>query len=178
MRWVAEDGCFKGLKPLVLELEDVVAAVRHGELLLHGVTAAIGVGGTPQEAMDRVVSLLHERAPHFTWVGIYLLEGPELILGPFRGKPSPHTRIPIGQGICGAAASQKATVIVPDVNADPRYLACSVETISEIVVPIMDGAECLGEIDVDSDRPDAFGEADRRLLESVAALLVPVVKRI
>jgi GAF domain-containing protein len=93
------------------------------------------------------------------------------VLGPFLGKPSPHTRIPLGQGICGAAATAKATIIVDDVNADPRYLACSIETKSEIVVPIMDGDKVLGEIDIDSDQPAAFGHADRELLEQVAALL-------
>ena len=66
--------------------------------------------------------------PDYTWVGIYLLDGNELVLGPFVGKPSPHTRIPLGRGICGAAATEKATIIVDDVNADPRYLACSLET--------------------------------------------------
>ena len=93
------------------------------------------------------------------------------MLGPFLGKPSPHTRIPLGNGICGAAATEKATIIVDDVNADPRYLACSIETKSEIVVPIMNGAEVLGEIDIDSDQPAAFGPADRELLEQVAPLL-------
>ena len=111
--------------------------------------------------------------PAYSWVGIYLLEGDELVLGPFLGKPSPHTRIPLGRGICGAAATAKATIIVDDVNADPRYLACSIETKSEIVVPIMHGARVLGEIDIDSDRPAAFGAADRELLEAVAALLAP-----
>ena len=84
------------------------------------------------------------------------------MLGPYLGKPSPHTRIPLNRGICGAAATQKATIIVDDVNADPRYLACSIETKSEIVVPIMRGDEVLGEIDIDSDRPAAFGASDRR----------------
>ena len=86
-------------------------------------------------------------------------------------KPSPHTRIPVGSGICGAAASEKSTIVVDDVNADSRYLACSIDTKSEIVVPIMDGARVLGEIDIDSDKPAAFGAADRGLLEPIAALL-------
>jgi GAF domain-containing protein len=124
--------------------------------------------------MGAVVELLHHRMPHYTWVGIYLMNGPsELVLGPFRGKPSPHTRIPLDQGICGAAASQKQTVIVADVNADPRYLACSLETKSEIVVPIMQGNRCLGEIDIDSDQPGAFGPEDQTLLEAVAAKIAP-----
>ena len=97
--------------------------------------------------------------PDYTWVGIYLLDGNELVLGPFVGKPSPHTRIPLGRGICGAAATEKTTIIVDDVNADPRYLACSIETRSEIVVPIMLDTEVLGEIDIDSDRLAAFGQA-------------------
>lgn len=126
---------------------------------------------TGAAAMQVAVSLLKQHVPHYTWVGIYLLEGEELVLGPFLGKPSPHTRIPLGRGICGAAATEKTTIIVDDVNADPRYLACSLETKSEIVVPIMDGDRVLGEIDIDSDRPAAFGEADRQLLEAVAARL-------
>ena len=123
--------------------------------------------------LERTVAVLKAHVPDYTWVGIYLLEGDELVLGPFLGKPSPHTRIPLGQGICGAAATAKATIIVDDVNADPRYLACSIETRSEIVVPIMQGERVLGEIDIDSDRRAVFGAADRELLESVAALLAP-----
>src|SRR3954454_20637221 len=91
----------------------------------------------PGVGMERVVEILKREMPHYTWVGIYLLEGDELVLGPFVGKPSPHTRIPIGRGICGAAAQERQTIVVDDVNADARYLACSLETKSEIVVPIM-----------------------------------------
>jgi len=115
--------------------------------------------------------LLKDGVPHYSWVGIYVLEGNELVLGPFLGKPSPHTRIPLGRGICGAAATEKATIVVDDVNADPRYLACSIETKSEIVVPIMRDGDVFGEIDIDSDQHAAFGAADRALLEPVAALL-------
>ena len=121
-------------------------------------------------AMERVVEILKRDMPLYAWVGIYLLEGNELVLGPFLGKPSPHTRIPIGRGICGAAAREKQTIVVDDVNADERYLACSLETKSEIVVPIMSGTRVLGEIDIDSDRAAAFGADDRKLLEPVAAL--------
>ncbi len=99
------------------------------------------------------------------------MEGDELVLGPYVGKPSPHTRIPLDRGICGAAASQKATIVVDDVTSDPRYLACSLETKSEIVVPIMRGNVVLGEIDIDSDRSAAFNNDDRALLERVAAAL-------
>lgn len=124
-------------------------------------------------AMARVVTVLKTSITDYTWVGIYLLTGNELVLGPFAGKPSPHTHIPLGRGICGAAATEKATIIVDDVNADPRYLACSTETRSEIVTPIMNGTEVLGEIDIDSDRIAAFDEKDKALLEAVAASLAP-----
>jgi L-methionine (R)-S-oxide reductase len=139
--------------------------------LLREITRQIQAERDPERAMAVAVATLKRRTPDYSWVGIYLLDGNELVLGPFEGKPSPHTRIPLGRGICGAAASEKATIIVDDVNADPRYLACSVETKSEIVVPIMAGSDVLGEIDIDSDRPAAFGEADKTLLEAVAALL-------
>src|SRR3954470_23175636 len=129
----------------------------------------------PRRAMERVVDVLKREMPHYTWVGIYVLDGDELVLGPFVGKPSPHTRIPIGRGICGAAAREGQTIIVDDVNADSRYLACSLDTRSEIVVPIMSDERVLGEIDIDSDRSAAFGSEDKRLLESVASLLAPAL---
>lgn len=141
------------------------------EGLLTAIRSAVASAPNGSAAMQQVVRLLKDGRSHYTWVGIYLLEGEELVLGPFLGKPSPHTRIPLGNGICGAAATQKETIIVDDVNADPRYLACSIETRSEIVVPIMNGADVLGEIDIDSDRPSAFGANDRALLEQVAPLL-------
>jgi len=136
---------------------------------------AIAAAPDANAAMQIAVERLKADLPHYTWVGIYLLEGDELVLGPYLGKPSPHTRIPLNRGICGAAASQKATIIVDDVNADPRYLACSIETKSEIVVPIMLNGEVLGELDIDSDRPAAFDAVDRALLEHVAALLAPKI---
>ena len=105
--------------------------------MLERVAASIRGAADDRAAMAAAVQLLKREVPDYTWVGIYLLDGNELVLGPFVGKPSPHTRIPLGRGICGAAATEKATIIVDDVNADPRYLACSIETRSEIVVPIM-----------------------------------------
>jgi GAF domain-containing protein len=141
------------------------------EQLLIAIRSAIAAAPNGNAAMQQAVRLLKDAMPHYTWAGIYLIDGEELVLGPFLGKPSPHTRIPLGRGICGAAATAKATIIVDDVNADPRYLACSLETKSEIVVPIMNGPEVLGEIDIDSDRPAAFGAGDRALLEQVAGLL-------
>jgi GAF domain-containing protein len=141
--------------------DDVLAAIRQ----------QISNESDATQAMTLVVRTLEKEMPDYHWVGIYLLDGNELVLGPFVGKPSPHTHIPLGRGICGAAAAEKATIIVDDVNADPRYLACSLDTKSEIVVPILKGAEVLGEIDIDSNRPAAFAAADQKMLEAVAALL-------
>jgi L-methionine (R)-S-oxide reductase len=124
-----------------------------------------------ERAMASTVGLLKDSVPHYTWVGVYKLVGNELVLGPFAGRPSPHVRIPLGRGICGAAAAEQKTIIVDDVSADERYLMCSIDTRSEIVVPIMRDGEVLGEIDVDSDEPAAFGERDKHLLESIAAML-------
>jgi L-methionine (R)-S-oxide reductase len=135
---------------------------------VNALLTAIAAAPDVNAAMQIAVEGLKADLPHYTWVGIYLLEGNELVLGPYLGKPSPHTRIPLNRGICGAAASQKATIIVDDVNADPRYLACSIETKSEIVAPIMRDGRVFGEIDIDSDRPAAFGDGDRVMLESVA----------
>jgi L-methionine (R)-S-oxide reductase len=145
---------------------------RH-QAALDAVTAALASEPDATRAMQTTVQLLARHLPDYTWTGIYLLDGNELVLGPFVGKPSPHTRIPLGRGICGAAAAEKATIIVDDVNADPRYLACSIETKSEIVVPVMLNGEVLGELDIDSDRKAAFGDSDRALLEKVAEQLAP-----
>lgn len=119
-------------------------------------------------AMEAVVRLLASNYKHFNWTGIYLLEDGMLRLGPYQGDPSPHDVIPIERGICGAAVREGKTIVVPDVNADERYLACSITTKSEIVVPIVKDGKIIGEIDIDSDNHDAFGEYDQKVLEQVA----------
>src|SRR5687767_1962577 len=139
--------------------------------VLDAVRAAIMRAEDSTAVLETTVATLKDRMPAYSWVGVYLLDGNELVLGPFKGRPSPHTRIPVGRGICGAAAAEKATIIVDDVNADSRYLACSIETKSEIVVPIMKEGEVLGEIDIDSDRLAAFDARDQKMLEAVAAEL-------
>ena len=90
---------------------------------LKKVQTAIGREQDATGAMEVTVRLLKDELPDYEWVGIYLLYGNELVLGPFAGRPSPHTRIPLGRGICGAAAAEKTTIIVDDVHEDPRYLA-------------------------------------------------------
>jgi GAF domain-containing protein len=124
------------------------------------------------DVLQQVVDVLHDGFEHYSWVGIYLVEGHDLVLGPWQGpQATDHVRIPAGQGVCGAAAASGETEIVDDVDADPRYLACFPSTRSEIVVPIADGGRIVGEIDIDSDRPAAFGEDDRAFLERVALLI-------
>jgi L-methionine (R)-S-oxide reductase len=123
-------------------------------------------------SLQELANLLHDRVDHYSWVGIYLVEGDDLVLGPWKGpEATEHVRIPVGQGVCGAAAASGQTEVVDDVNADPRYLACFPSTRSEIVVPISREGRVVGEIDIDSDRPAAFGEADREFLERVAELI-------
>ena len=120
------------------------------------------------------VELLHDRIDHYSWVGIYFVEGDDLVLGPWKGPAATeHVRIPVGQGVCGSAAASGQTEIVDDVNADPRYLACFLSTRSEIVVPISYDGLVVAEIDIDSDTPAAFTAEDREFLERVAAVISP-----
>ena len=131
---------------------------------------------TVQDLMTDIVERLQSHMAKYNWVGFYMIERndgaePMLVLGPYIGAPTTHTRIPLNQGICGAAASSGNTLIVDDVNSDPRYLACSIETKSEIVVPVRVHGEIVGELDIDSHTPAAFTSEDRSLCELAAALV-------
>jgi GAF domain-containing protein len=151
--------------------------VVHGDAL-NLLRAAIAEAAGPEAAAQRVVELLHDRLPHYDWVGVYWVDGSDLVLGPWTGpQATEHTRIPIGTGVCGAAAASGQTEIVPDVHADPRYIACFASTQSEIVVPIFDGSGVIGEIDIDGSDLDAFDQTDARFLEEIAALLAPLRPR-
>ncbi|HTF57216.1 MAG TPA: GAF domain-containing protein [Planctomycetota bacterium] len=131
-------------------------------------------------AAQETCRTLRAEVPRYNWVGVYMIEGGDtLVLKAWDGSAATeHVRIPIGQGICGLAAREARTVVVDDVNKDPRYLACFLQTRSEIVVPIISEGRVVGEIDIDSDRPAAFTEADRKLLESVAEQLGKASARI
>jgi L-methionine (R)-S-oxide reductase len=130
---------------------------------------------TANDLMQKLVRLLHERVLKYNWVGFYMLEHgakpPMLVLGAFEGAMTPHTRIPLNQGICGAAASSGQTVVVDDVSKDPRYLACSLETKSEIVVPVFVHGQIVGELDIDSHFPAAFTAEHKDLVEHCALLV-------
>ena len=124
--------------------------------------------------MEAVIQTLAKEMPHYHWIGFYMLSKADrnvLELGPYHGAPTPHAHIPLDQGICGAAVSHGKTIIVDDVHSDPRYLACSLETKSEIVAPIFVQGIVAGELDIDSHEAAAFGSEDRALIEGCAAIV-------
>jgi L-methionine (R)-S-oxide reductase len=141
---------------------------------LEAVDRVVNRESEADEVLRQTVRILHDRFEHYSWVGIYLVEEGDLVLGPWKGpQATEHVCIPVGQGVCGAAAASGRTEVVDDVNADDRYLACFPSTRSEIVVPIHYEGKVVGEIDIDSDSAAAFGDDDRALLERVAVLISP-----
>jgi L-methionine (R)-S-oxide reductase len=138
-------------RELLVRLDSVIAASR---------------GRACREAM---VKFLNTTVPSYSWVGIYVVEGKDLVLDAWAGPAATeHTRIPIGKGVCGFAAKAGRTEIVSDVSKDPRYLQCFLSTKSEIVVPITDQGVVVGEMDIDGDQLEAFSSLDREFLEAVA----------
>src|SRR5271167_3198880 len=139
------------------------------------ITVLAQAAPTTKDLMQGVCKLLHERMLKYNWVGFYMLEAgakpPVLVLEAFEGAMTPHTRIPLNQGICGAAASSGKTVVVDDVSKDARYLACSLETKSEIVVPVFAHGKVVGELDIDSHFPAAFAPDDQSFVQHCAALV-------
>lgn len=147
------------------------------EILLRKAEYLAGQNLSLDELLRRVVALLHLNLHHYDWVGIYLLQDNELVLHNYMGEPTEHTRIPVGVGVCGTAVAEKRNQIVGDVTQVENYLACSLDTKSEIVVLIRDKDNIYGVIDVDSDRPNAFGPDDESLLNAIAQLLADRMRR-
>jgi GAF domain-containing protein len=142
--------------------------------LLARIRAHAETAPTLESLQQTIVETIAQNLPYCNWTGFYMLDlndDQTLILGPYIGAPTPHIRIPVTQGICGAAAASGKTVIVDDVNSDPRYLSCSIQTKSEIVVPIYAHGKVTGEIDIDSHTPAAFTQADRNFLEEAATIV-------
>ncbi len=132
--------------------------------------------GSQKKAITDFVCRELRKVPHYTWVGIYEVQGDVLVLASWSGpSATQHVRIPVGQGVCGAAVTAKETVVVPDVNNDPRYLQCFLNTRSEIVVPILKSGTAVAEIDIDSDQLDAFGTPDTNFLTWVAEELTGIL---
>ena len=126
--------------------------------------------------LQEICNLLKENVAHYDWVGFYFRNGTkeELKLGPYAGAPTDHTIIPFGKGICGQVALSNQNFVVPDVQAQDNYIACSITVKSEIVVPLFVNGENIGQIDIDSNTPDPFTEADEKFLEFVNAAVSKV----
>ena len=133
-------------------------------------------GAAPTARLQRAMELIQARHPQYEWVGIYLLRGGMLELGPYVGAPTDHTRIPVGRGVCGTAVAERANQVIEDVLELDNYLACSSTVRSEIVVLIWEGDTILGQMDVDCDEVGAFGPVDEAFLTQVAAILAPLLK--
>lgn len=116
-------------------------------------------------------ALLFEALPDINWAGFYFLKGGELVVGPFQGKPA-CVRIGMGKGVCGTAAQQRTTLVVPDVDAFPGHIACDAASRSEIVVPLLTNGSLLGVLDIDSPTPARFDAVDREGLERLAAIFL------
>jgi L-methionine (R)-S-oxide reductase len=125
----------------------------------------------PTARMATAAALLHHKQPHFFWTGFYRLVGGELVVGPYQG-PLACAVLPGPAGVCWAAVQRGESILVPDVHAFPGHVACDSRSRSEVVVPLRDASGAIvGVLDVDSDRPDAFGPEDVRGLEAIAALV-------
>jgi L-methionine (R)-S-oxide reductase len=127
----------------------------------------------PASPLGSAVRYIASLSPKFNWTGIYVLKGKTLELGPFIGAATEHTRIPVGKGICGLAVAENRDQNVPDVHSAKNYLACSLETKSELVVLIRDSQgpnpdKILGQIDIDSHSPNAFGPEEEEAVRKVA----------
>lgn len=128
--------------------------------------------------LQTICDLLKNNIPHYDWVGFYLVDKDaerELILGPYSGEPTEHTRIKFGQGICGQAADTEKTFLIEDVTAETNYLSCNASVKSEIVVPIFREGTLIGELDIDSHIPAAFDKIDEDFLVKIGELVAPLI---
>ena len=146
--------------------------------LVDNIRIAISEAASEEEILKAAVELIDGFSDGYDWTGFYMMRDKILEVGPYLGPETPHTRIELDKGICGAAASQKKSIIVDNAQADSRFLACSTTTKSEIVVPLFDGDKIVGEIDIDSNQPSYFKEDDRKMLEAIAAVVVSRLKEL
>jgi len=128
-----------------------------------------------ESRLKEICGLLREELEGYDWVGFYLVENGELVLGPYVGEPTDHTNIDFGEGICGQAADREETFLVDDVDQENNYLSCSSKVKSEIVVPIFKDGKVIGEIDIDSHKKSNFDEEDKDLLDEIAALVKKIL---
>lgn len=125
----------------------------------------------PEDLLLQICRLLKDRIYHYDWIGFYLLDNGELVLGPYVGKPTEHTRIAVGKGVCGQVAAEKKTIVVQDVRQENNYISCSTDVQSEIVVPVLKNGEFVAELDIDSHSPAPFQPDDTLFLEHICSLL-------
>lgn len=123
--------------------------------------------------LKNICNLLHEKVHHYDWVGFYELDSKSdtLILSEYTGKPTEHTQIKVGNGVCGQVAASNSTIVVQDVNSIENYISCSIDVQSEIVVPIKKNGKFIAEIDIDSHAPAPFTKDDEELLEEICDCL-------
>lgn len=148
------------------------------QAVLGSLRSLVEVAQSPTETLGQVMRLIHDRLPHYQWVGLYLLQGQNLHLGPYAGASTEHKLIPVGTGVCGTAVLQEKNQRIEDVHELTNYLACSASCRAEIVVLIWKGSKIVGQIDADSDTVGAFTAADERFLTQVAELLAPLVAKL
>ncbi len=127
--------------------------------------------GDLESKLKGICLLLHNNMDGYDWVGFYLVEEGELVLGPYIGEPTEHTNIEFGEGICGQAVEKEESFLVDDVDREENYLSCSPKVKSEIVVPIFKEGEVVGEIDIDSHEVERFTEEDEEMLEKMAEII-------
>jgi L-methionine (R)-S-oxide reductase len=141
------------------------------------VEALVASDAPDDEVLEDVVRLVHEAHPRWDWSGIYLLVDGTLVVGPFAGSEEPpeHSRIEVGDGVCGTAVAQDRNQLVDDVRELDNYLACSLSTRSELVVLIREDGRVVGQFDIDSDERGAFTQEDEALLEELATVVAPRV---
>jgi L-methionine (R)-S-oxide reductase len=125
--------------------------------------------GKRETMLARTATFLKEKVYHYDWVGFYILDKERnvLVLGPYSGKPTEHTHIPVGKGVCGQVAESKNTKIVQDVSQESNYISCSIDVQSEIVVPVLKNGIFVAEIDIDSHSPAPFSRADDEFLSTI-----------
>ncbi len=143
------------------------------KLLLAQVKAIVKNESDPVANMANVTALIQE-AFHFWWTGFYRVIGEQLVLGPFQG-PVACTRIGFGKGVCGTSWKERKTIVVEDVEQFPGHIACSSESKSEIVVPLMKNNEVIGVLDIDSERLATFDQTDKEWLEQIAEAVSAVL---
>ena len=144
--------------------------------LLQEVDLMINSGKTQEGILFDICNLLKHKVYHYDWVGLYFLDEDQskLVLGPFCGKPTEHTQIPVGKGVCGQVAENNQLKIVQDISKEGNYIACSIDVQSEIVVPILKEGKFIAEIDIDSHSPSPFTKEDEAFLTEICEKLAAI----